>query len=110
MKLYLFILLLFPFFLFSQVLINEVSCSNRGNATDAFGESEDWAELYNAGASPVDLTGYYLSDRSTNLLKWQVPAGISIDAGDRVMVYFSSRNTINGTELHPSFKLSQTTG
>lgn len=107
---YLFICFLIPYFSFSQVVINEVSCSNRGNATDGFGETEDWAELYNTGASQVDLSGYYLSDRSTNLLKWQVPAGVTINAGERIMVYFSSRNTINGTELHPSFKLSQTDG
>lgn len=107
---YLLITFLIPYLTISQVLINEVSCSNRGNTIDAFGESEDWAELYNTGASQVDLSGYYLSDRSTNILKWQIPAGVTINSGERIMVFFSSRNIVNGTELHPSFKLSQTTG
>lgn len=78
---YLFICLIIPYFSFSQVVINEVSCSNRGNATDAFGENDDWVALYNTGTSQVDLSGYYLSDRSTNVLKWQVPAGATINAG-----------------------------
>ncbi|MEX2483540.1 MAG: CotH kinase family protein [Brumimicrobium sp.] len=107
---FLLIITFLPLICNSQILINEVSCSNRGNATDAFGETEDWAELINTGASQVDLAGYYLSDRSTNLLKWQVPNGVTINAGEKIMIFFSSRNTVNGNELHPSFKLSQTEG
>ncbi|MEX1191961.1 MAG: CotH kinase family protein [Brumimicrobium sp.] len=107
---YILMIIFLPLICNSQILINEVSCSNRGNATDAFGETEDWAELINTGASQVDLAGYYLSDRSTNLLKWQVPNGVTVNAGEKIMIFFSSRNTVNGNELHPSFKLSQTEG
>mgnify|MGYP001200384937 CR=1 FL=1 len=110
MRVFLFISVLFSFQAFSQVVINEVSCSNRTIVQDAFGENEDFAELYNAGASAVDLSGYYLSDRSTNLTKWQIPAGTSIPANGRLMIYFSGRNTVQGAELHPKFKLSQTEG
>jgi hypothetical protein len=41
----------------SQVILNEYSCSNVTGPTDAFGLREDWVELYNMGAAPVDLTG-----------------------------------------------------
>jgi gliding motility-associated-like protein len=92
----------------AQVLINEYSCSNISGPTDAFGEREDWVELYNAGAAPVDLTGYYLSDKSSNLTKWQIPSG-SIPANGYMLVFYSGRGVVNGTQLHPNFTLAQTT-
>jgi gliding motility-associated-like protein len=91
----------------SQVVINEYSCSNVSGPVDAFGQYEDWVELYNAGASSVDLTGYYLSDNDANPQKWQIPSG-SIAAGGYKMVYCSGRNLVSGTQYHPSFNLAQT--
>ncbi len=91
----------------AQVVINEYSCSNVSGPTDAYGEREDWVELFNAGSSSVDLTGYYLSDKSTNLTKWQIPSG-SIAAGGFKMVFCSGRNTVNGAQYHPNFSLVQT--
>ena len=91
----------------AQLYINEYSCSNMNGPLDAFGEREDWVEIYNAGATSVDLSGYFISDKSTNLTKWQVPGG-TIAANGFKMVYFSGRNTVNGAELHPSFSLTQT--
>lgn len=91
----------------SQVIINEYSCSNISGPTDAFGEYEDWVELYNSGAAAVDLTGYYLSDDDGNPQKWQIPSG-SIAAGGYKMVFCSGRNLVSGTQYHPSFNLAQT--
>lgn len=92
---------------YSQVVINEYSASNINGPTDAFGDNEDWIELYNSSGTPFDLTGYYLSDRSGNLLKWQIPSG-SVPANGYLMVFASKRNTVQGTELHTSFNLKQT--
>lgn len=93
----------------SQVVINEYSCSNMNGPLDAFGEREDWVELYNAGAAAVDLTGYYLSDNDNNPQKWQIPAGSgSIPPGGFKMVYCSGRGVVSGSELHPNFNLAQT--
>lgn len=91
----------------SQVLINEFSCSNINGPVDAFGDREDWIELYNTSATPFDLTGYYLSDKSGNLLKWQIPSG-TVPANGYLMVQCSRRNTVQGGELHPNFNLKQT--
>nr|AOE10990.1 conserved hypothetical protein [uncultured bacterium] len=76
---------------------------------DNYGENEDWIELYNTTGAPIDLTGYYLSDKSSNLLKWQIPSG-NIAANSHKMVMCSKRNTVNGNELHPNFNLKQTQG
>lgn len=97
------------FSLKAQIVINEYSCSNVNGITDAYGEREDWVELYNTTGAPIDLTGFYLSDKASNLMKWQIPSG-SIPANGFRMVFCSKRNTVNGTQLHPNFNLKQTEG
>lgn len=94
---------------FSQVFINEYSCSNMNGYLDNNGENEDWVELYNSTGSVIDLTGFYLSDKASNLLKWQIPSG-SIPANGFKMIVASGRDEVNGNELHPNFNLKQTQG
>ncbi|MES2798446.1 MAG: CotH kinase family protein [Bacteroidota bacterium] len=91
----------------AQVVINEYSCSNVTGPTDAYGSNEDWVELLNTTGAAIDLTGYYLSDNDNNLFKWTIPSG-SIAANGFKMVYCSGRNTVNGAQYHPDFKLTQT--
>jgi gliding motility-associated-like protein len=98
-----------PYILFSQVVINEYSCSNMNGVTDAFGEREDWVELLNTSGTPVNLTGMYLSDKSNNLTKWQIPSG-TINPGGFYMVFCSKRDLVSGNQLHPNFSLTQTKG
>ncbi len=94
----------------SQVVINEYSCSNVSTTLDFYGEREDWVELYNPGASPQNLSGFWLSDDKLDPQKWQIPAGVTIAATGRLMVYCSDRGVVTGGQLHPSFKLTQTNG
>lgn len=103
------ILLAFHQIAFSQVVINEYSCSNITGPSDAYGQKEDWVELYNVTAAPIDLTGWYLSDKATNLTKWMIPSG-SIPASGFKMVFCTKRDLVNGNEYHPNFNLSQTDG
>lgn len=92
----------------AQIVINEYSCSNVNGPTDAFGEREDWVELYNTTAGPIDLTGYFLSDKASNIDKWMIPSG-SIPAGGFKMIYFSGRGVVTGGgQIHPDFSLTQT--
>ena len=108
MKYFLFFALFSSLFnLSAQLKINEYSCSNIAGPTDAYGQQEDWVELYNTTATNINLTGWYLSDKASNPTKWQIPSG-TINANGFKMVYCSGRNTVNGQELHPNFKLTQT--
>jgi len=75
--------------------------------TDAFGNREDWMEIYNGSATAVDLTGYFLSDKASNVTKWLVPSG-NVPANGYTIVYFSKRNLVQAGQLHPNFALSQT--
>ncbi len=90
-----------------QVLINEV-CASNWDQLMADGEYEDWIELYNAGASAVDLSGHFLSDKASEPGKWPIPAGASIPAGGHLLFFASKKNAVIAGEYHTNFKLTQT--
>ncbi|NQX99396.1 MAG: lamin tail domain-containing protein, partial [Flavobacteriales bacterium] len=89
---------LFTQVVFSQIVINEYSCanSNSGGDPDFFGEMEDWVELHNTSGVAIDLNGYYISDKSGNPTKFQVPSSILIPGGGYLMVFGSGRATVAG--------------
>ena len=103
------ILLILTGALQAQVVINEVTASNRTNFADAFGEFEDWIELYNPGPGVADISNHFLSDNPTNPTKWQIPAGTTIAPATYRTFFCSGRDLTTG-ELHTNFKLTQTTG
>ena len=75
-KLQILILFLIPFTLYGQVKINEASNTNGSTLILPDGDSPDWIELYNAGSSPVNLSGYKLSDDPDDYKKWIFPSVI----------------------------------
>ncbi len=44
-------------------------------------DSNDWIELFNRGAEPVSLAGWYLSDDPADLRKWAIPATNTLPPG-----------------------------
>ncbi|MGB0145526.1 MAG: lamin tail domain-containing protein, partial [Akkermansiaceae bacterium] len=48
-----------------------------------------FVEIYNPGASPVDLTGWYLSDSPGNLNKYQIPAGTTVPTSGLVVINYT---------------------
>lgn len=86
-----------------DVVINEFMASNQETATDQDGEDDDWIELYNNSDVDIDLTGYYLSDKSNNTDKWQFP-DTSISAGGYLIIW-ADEDTLQAG-LHANFKLS----
>ncbi len=90
----------------SSVCINEVCSQNKACLADSYGVYSDWIELYNAGSSPVDLSGYGLSDDAAEPMKWTFPAGTTVGAGEYKIV-FASKQASPATELHTGFSLSK---
>lgn len=88
----------------SYVMINEFVASNDSGAQDEAGEYEDWIELYNTGDNEVNLSGYYLSDKTDNLVKWQFPEGTVI-ASHAYLIIWADEDQEDGS-LHTNFKLS----
>jgi hypothetical protein len=82
----------------SQVLINEVQTSNLSTYADQDGDYKDWFELYNAGANPVNLGGWAVSDNDNDLAKWLLPS-LEIDAGEHLILWASGKD-IGGGGAH----------
>ena len=60
----------------AQPVISELVADNAGELLDGDGQPSDWIEIYNAGDSPVNLGGYFLTDDANDLTRWQFPAQI----------------------------------
>jgi hypothetical protein len=56
------------------LVINELMADNQSVAPDEQGDYDDWIELYNHGAEPVDAAGCCLSDDPAEPAKWRIPA------------------------------------
>jgi hypothetical protein len=86
--------------------ISEILASNDKGLKDETGSREDWIEIRNPDATPIDLKGWYLSDSSNNRTKWRFPAVI-IPANGHLLVFASNKNlAVPGQPLHTNFALS----
>ncbi|MBE50724.1 MAG: hypothetical protein CMP51_03425 [Flavobacteriales bacterium] len=92
----------------SQLYINEYSAANYDTYQDNYGEYEDWIEIYNASANPIDLNGYYITDKTNNPTKWQFPSSFIIPANSVGIVFCSGRDELNAGFAHTNFKITQT--
>src|SRR5882672_9443563 len=99
-----------PVSLRAGVIISEFLAQNDGGLHDQDGETPDWIELHNTGASAVDLSGWHLTDTATNLTKWTFPS-TNLAGGGYLIVFASGKNrATNGAELHTNFQLDQNGG
>ena len=88
----------------AQVVINEITASNASGIQDEqFDDTPDWIELYNAGATAVDLSGHFLTDNAGDSTKWQIPAGTTISAGGFLLFWADDTDTLT----HTNFKLTR---
>jgi hypothetical protein len=91
--------------------LNEVQPENVSGIRDRFNEADPWVELYNAGTTTLDLSGYYLSDHYTHLTLWAFPAGTTILPGQFRLVWLDAQPTQTGAgELHASFRIPTQNG
>ncbi|MFT5620221.1 MAG: hypothetical protein ACI825_001804 [Planctomycetota bacterium] len=88
----------------SDIVLNEIQARNKLTQPDQDGEFDDWIELYNNSTSSVDISNYYLSDKGSDLARWQFPAGTIIPPDDYLIVW-ADADTFQGG-LHANFKLS----
>lgn len=78
----------------SQILINEICPANNSLITNNDGEFNDWIELYNAGASPVNIEGYGLSDIASEPYQLTFPDYV-MNPGSRLLIFASDKNETN---------------
>jgi hypothetical protein len=108
-------LLLWPAQAFSQVFISEFLADNQVNSlVDEDGDHSDWIEIWNSGAAPVSLNGWYLTDSTGDLRQWRFPVttpSVTVAAGGRLVVFASGKDRkVLANRLHTNFKLSKNAG
>jgi hypothetical protein len=91
----------------NPVRINEVSAANSIFAND-YWKHNDWVELYNTTASPVNVEGMYLSDNLAKPKKYQISKGdtqaeTTIPAHGYLVVWCDKLDPVS--QLHADFKL-----
>jgi hypothetical protein len=89
-----------------SVIINEFMAANSSTLADEDGDYSDWIEIFNTAATPVNLGGWFLTDDSSALGKWQFPA-TNLAAGKFLIIFASDKNrSVAGQPLHTNFRLS----
>lgn len=99
------------FFLISRAsgdpLITEFLADNKASIVDEDNSHSDWAEIYNPDNAPVNMAGWYLSDKVSNPTQWQFPA-VTIPSKGFLIVFLDSKDRrIPGLPLHTNFGLSK---
>lgn len=87
----------------SNLVVNELMSANNNNVSDAFGEFDDWVELYNAGPTAISLGGKFLTDNVGNPDKYALPEG-SLAPGD--WAFYWVDNDPEQGPYHGDFTLS----
>lgn len=87
-----------------DLVINEFLASNETTVSDQDDEYNDWIELYNNGSSSVDVSGYFLSDDESDIMKWEIPSETIIEANGYLIIWADDDEDQSG--LHAGFKLS----
>ena len=91
---------------FADPQISEFLASNNSGLKDEDGDRSDWIEIVNPDNASVNLSGWALTDDSTNLAKWTFP-NVTLGAGQRIVVFASGKDrAVGGAELHTNFSLS----
>jgi len=86
-------------------VISELMASNASYRAPS-GMLCDWIEIVNRGSTPINLSGYGLSDKTTKPSRWRFP-DVTIQPGEYLVVYASGLDRVTETgEIHLSFRLS----
>lgn len=81
--------------------INEVMARNEGVWIDEAGETDDWVELINTGASPLSLAGYRIGDEEDEL---EPLPEVTLDPGEVILLWADGEPEEGA--LHLPFRLS----
>ena len=90
-----------------ELMITEFLAANHLGAKDQDGDFSDWIEIYNAGAHPVSMGGWHLTDDEKDLTQWEFP-DVVLSGQSFLRVFASGKNRrAPEQELHTNFKLNR---
>ena len=73
------------------LVLNEFLAANGVGLADEDGEQQDWIEIYNSGATTVNLAGWALTDDHDKFDKWIFPEW-TLNAGQYMVVWASDKD------------------
>ncbi|TAH40730.1 MAG: T9SS type A sorting domain-containing protein [Bacteroidetes bacterium] len=76
----------------AQIRINEICAANNSTIQNNAGEYKDWIELYNAGGSSVNLSGYGLTDETSSPYRFVFPNYV-MAPGSHLLVFAADSNS-----------------
>lgn len=89
-----------------DLLISEFMAVNGTTLNDEDGDNSDWIEIHNPDLGVANLAGWYLTDTTNRLTKWQFPA-TNLPPGGYLVVFASEKNRRTpGAPLHTNFRLA----
>jgi len=93
----------------NPLLITEVMTTNKSTLQTADLNTPDWIEIWNSGASAINLEGYCLSDNLKKPGEWQFP-NVTLEPGAYLVIYASGLDATDQSrkagEIHAKFRLS----
>ena len=96
---------------FPAVWLNEIQVQNLTGLADQAGDREPWVELHNAGATPVNLVGWSLTDDPGQPAKWSFPVEASLAPGEFRLVWLDEEpGESNPGEWHAGFRPGPVSG
>ena len=91
----------------AQIVISEFLAENVSGIKDENDSRQDWIELHNSSSITVSISGWWLTDKTTNTALWQFP-NVSMPANGTLLVWASGKNRrVAGQPLHTNFSLSK---
>jgi hypothetical protein len=88
-----------------SIYVNEIVAKNETGITDEAGEYEDWIEIFNNSSQPVDLSGFFLSNRYADTKEWEIPAGTVVPPNGYILIWCDGE--VSQGPLHASFSLDK---
>ena len=90
-----------------KLYINEFMSKNEMTLADEGGKADDWIEIFNASDEPIDIGGFYISDKEDEPLHYQIPTSspetTTLEAGGYILLW--ADNSPEEGILHLGFKL-----
>lgn len=86
------------------LVINELMADNDNVVADPAGEFDDWVEIYNGGAEPVSLAGYFLGKNADNPWAYAFP-DVTLPPGGYYLVW-CDKDPEQGPD-HADFRLGK---
>ena len=88
--------------------LNELLAINGDGYSDEYEETDDWVEIINYGADPIDIGGLYLTDDLDQPTKWRIPESspqiTTVNAHDFILLWCDGQPE-QGV-LHTGWRLS----